>query len=253
METHAIVRRPGRNFSRGITTANLGAPNYQKSLRQHRAYCKVLERCGLKLMVLDPDLLHPDAPFVEDTAIIAGKLAMITRLGDVRRRGEEERISGILAGTFGIRTIQPPGSIDGGDVLKINNHFYVGISQRTNESGAKQLSSFLLEEGFTSSFVPVVNSLHLKTGATYIGNNTIIATQEFARMEEFGKFRIVVVNPDDSYAANCLLVNGNLLIPANFPNAKERIQEISKIDIIEVQMSEFQKMNGGLTCLSIIF
>lgn len=252
--THAIVRKPGPNFSDGITTQNLGAPDFQKTLGQHATYCEILEQYGLKLTVLDSETSYPDAPFVEDTVVVAGKIAVITRLGDQRRQGEEKKIFEILTKFFDIKTIKSPGTIDGGDVLKIDDHFYIGISQRTNEVGAKQLAGFLQEAGFTSSFVPVADILHLKTGITYIGNNTVVAIQEFAAMKEFQKFHIITVDQDESCSANCLLINGNLLIPAGFPKTEMKIREHGHMsNIVQVEISEFQKMDGGLTCLSILF
>lgn len=252
--THAIVRKPGQNFLNGITAANLGMPDYKKALKQHTTYCDVLKQRGLKLTILDSDSLHPDAPFVEDTVVIAGKSAVITRLGNKRRWGEEKRIRDELINFFNIEIIEYPGSVDGGDVLKIDNHYYIGISERTNEVGARQLANLLTQEGFTSSFIPVVNILHLKTGITFIGNNMLVAIQQFADNKEFAKFNKIIVDQDESYAANCLLVNENLFIPAGFPKTKAKIQELSRArNLIEVEMSEFEKMDGGLTCLSILF
>ena len=252
--THVIVRKPGPNFLEGITTQNLGVPNFLKALEQHAAYREILKQCGLKLTVLDSETLYPDAPFVEDAVVVAGEIAVITRLGDQRRQGEEKKISEILADLFDIKIIQSPGLVDGGDVLKMGNHFYIGISRRTNEAGAKQLAGFLREEGFTSSSIPVVNILHLKTGITHIGNNTVVAVEELAARKTFHNFHIIVVDQDENYSANCLLIKGTLLIPAGFPKTKTKIRERGHIsNIIEVEMSEFQKMDGGLTCLSVIF
>jgi len=250
--TRALVRKPGQNFSAGITTAKLGKPDYQQSLEQHNRYCAALKQCGLKLIILNSDSAHPDAPFVEDAAVVAGESAIITHLGDGRRQGEGKRVAEELSNFFHFKTIQPPGTVDGGDVLKIGTHYYIGLSKRTNKIGATQLSDFLSSEGFTTSFIPVKGVLHLKTGITYIGNNTVVAIKQLASRDEFKKFKVITVDEDESYAANCLLINGRLLIPRGFPKLKSKLQKLG-YKLTEVAMSEFEKMDGGLTCLSILF
>ena len=254
MFTKAIIRKPGLNFSMGITTSTLGKPDYQKALRQHTAYRKALMNCGLKLTVLEPDLRYPDAPFVEDTVVIAGKTAIITCLGDIRRRGEEKKIENELRNFFTIKKIRFPGTVDGGDVLKIENHYYIGLSQRTNRDGASQLAGFLSQAGFSSSFIEVKDILHLKSGINYIGNNTILALKGLEILDEFKNYKIIEVEENESYAANCLLINGNLLVPSGFPETKKKIAELPfGYRLIELEMTEFEKMDGGLTCLSILF
>lgn len=254
MFTKAIVRKPGLNFYEGITTSALGKPDYREAVRQHTAYGKALKSCGLKLTVLEPSPRYPDAPFVEDTVVIAGKTAIITCLGDIRRRGEEKKIELELANHFTIKKIQFPGTVDGGDVLKIENHYYIGLSQRTNGDGAVQLAGFLSQAGFSSSFVEVKNILHLKSGINYIGNNTILALKGLEFLDEFKKYQIIEVKESESYSANCLLINGNLLIPSGFPETRKKIAELPYgYRLIELEMSEFEKMDGGLTCLSVLF
>ncbi len=252
MFKYAIVRKPGKNFSEGLTKANLGKPDFKKALEQHDNYCEVLEKCGVKLKVLEADPRFPDCPFVEDTAIVTEEFAIITNLGAKSRRGEEEKIRETLREFRTIELIKSPGIVEGGDILRINNHFYIGLSKRTNEEGAEQLSKILAKYGFTSSSVLVKNVLHLKTSVTFIGNNNIVATDEFANRDEFKKFNIIEVDKKESDFANCLLVNDFLLIPEGFSKSKEKIQALG-YKILEIEISEFQKMGGGLTCLSILF
>ena len=250
MYTHAIVRRPGTNFAEGITTVNLGKPEYKKALRQHKLYLETLEKCGLKVIVLESDLCYPDGCFVEDTTIITEHSAIITRSGDSTRRGEEKQVAEIISKYKKISYIESPGTVDGGDILKIDNHFYIGLSKRTNQAGAKQLATVLSKEGYTSSTIPVRGVLHLKTGVTYIGNNNLVAIKEFS--EKFKSFNIIKVVEDENYSANCLSVDNFLLIPAGFPKTKQKISELGH-NIIEIEISEFRKMDGGLTCLSLLF
>ena len=249
MFTRAIVRKPGNNFADGITTTKLGNPNYELALNQHDQYCEALKKCGLKLTILESDIKYPDGCFVEDVAIITEKCAIISRLGNSARQGEEEKIKEVLSRKMKIENIKSPGTVDGGDILRIKNHFYIGLSKRTNQRGANQLKSILLNYGYTASTVPVKNILHLKTGITYIGRDNIVSIQDFS--DRFKEFNVIQTDKDESYSANCLFVNDFLLIPKGFPKMRQKILDL-RYKIIEVEMSEFRKMDGGLTCLSLL-
>ena len=252
MFQYALVRKPGENFHRGITSSNLGTPDYKKALRQHDGYCQALRKCGLQLIVLGADVRYPDGPFVEDTAIITEECAIMANLGAASRQGEEEKIREILSEFRTIESIKPPGTVEGGDILSVDNHSYIGLSQRTNQAGARQLSAMLSKYGFTSSTIPLKSVLHLKSGVNYIGHNNMVAIDEFAQRDEFKRFNIIRVDEEESYAANCLLVNDFLLLPKGFPKISEKIQA-SGYKILAIEMSEFQKMDGGLTCLSLLW
>lgn len=248
---YAITRKPGENFSKGLTT-NLGRPDYKLALEQHAHYCQVLRDCGLQINILENDPQYPDCPFVEDIALITEQCAVITNPGDPSRRGEAKSIRDILVNFRALEFIQEPGTVEGGDILRIDNHFYIGISKRTNKKGALQLSAILSNYGYTSSTIPVTSVLHLKTSVTYIGNNTIVATDEFIKKDEFRNLRKIRVDDSESYSANCLMVNGYLLMPQGFPKTKDKVQRLGFV-IKELEMSEFRKMDGGITCLSLLY
>jgi dimethylargininase len=249
MYSKAIVRKPGRNFAAGITTADLGKPDIEKALEQHGAYCNTLINCGLELIILEADENYPDGCFVEDTAVITREVAVITRPGAASRRGEEVEIAKILSGFRNLETIKSPGTLDGGDILRADNHFFIGISARTNREGAGQLSEILTGHGYTTSEVEVKDGLHLKSGLAYPGKGKYIAWRMFSEIP--GISDTIILDEDESYSANCLSVNGYLLIPKGFPVAKKKISELD-FNIIEMEMSEFRKMDGGLTCLSLL-
>jgi dimethylargininase len=251
MFTKAIVREPGANFGDGITTSSLGTPDYEKALRQHAAYCDALTGCGLELIKLEPDPNFPDCPFVEDTAVVTGEVAVIARPGDPRRRGEEAEIAGLLAGYWPIEQIKSPGTLDGGDVLEADGRFFVGLGGRTDESGARQLQAILEPHGLSVSIVKAGSMLHLKSGVNYAGGSLAV-TGELAGADAFEDYERVIIPEEESYAANCLFVNGRLLIAAGFPQTKRLLTGLGH-EIIELDMSEFMKMDGGLTCLSIRF
>ncbi len=250
MFTKAIVRKPGINFADGITSADEGRPDFLKALEQHASYCDALRQCGLKIFVLEADERFPDGCFVEDTAVVAEQMAVITKPGDPSRAGEEKSIAEILGRFRKLEWIEAPGNLEGGDIMQVNNHFYIGVSKRTNSDGARQLATILSNYGYTSSNVPVETVLHLKTGVTYLGNNNFIAVDEFSTA--FAASNVIELSPDEYYHANCLLINGHLLVPKGYPNARREIEGL-EYQIIEVEMSEYRKMDGGLTCLSLLF
>ena len=250
MYTKAIVRRPGRNFAEGITSANLGKPDFEKALDQHSAYCDALKECGLELIVLEADERYPDGCFVEDTAIVTSEVAIISRPGAASRMGEEAEISGILSEFRKIETIKHPGTLDGGDVLRAGNHFFIGISGRTNRDGARQLSAILSKYNYTASETEVGQGLHLKSGIAYLGKGNFISAEGFSKIA--GSSSIIIIDQDESYSANCLQANDFLMIPGGFPKSKKKIVEFG-YNIIELEMSEFRKMDGGVTCLSLLF
>ena len=250
--TRAIVRIPGENFSQGITTSDLGKPNYSLALEQHHTYCESLKECGLELIVLEPDLDFPDSTFVEDTAIVTEKCAVITRPGDKRRRGEEGKIKKELSRHRKIEAILEPGTVDGGDILRVKEHFYIGLSARTNSAGGNQLKGILRKYGYSSSMVQIDNMLHLKSGVNFLDQNNLVIWEELKHLPEFKEFDIISVISSEKYAANCMLINNRVLIPSGFPDIKEKL-EARKYQVLEQDVSEFEKMDGGLTCLSIRF
>jgi dimethylargininase len=249
MYSKAIVRRPGRNFTEGITTSNLGKPDYKKALEQHSAYCNALEKCGVELIVLEADERYPDGCFVEDTAVVNSKVAIITHPGAATRLGEEVEIARVLSGYRKLETIEFPGTLEGGDILRSENHYYIGLSGRTNKEGADQLAAILLKYGFTSSEITVEAGLHLKSDIAYLGKGNFISTPVFAKMVH--PANTIFLDQDEGYSANCLPVNDFLLIPGGFSKSKMKIKDLG-FNIIELEMSEFRKMDGGLTCLSLL-
>jgi len=250
--TFAITRRPAKNFAQGLTSSNLGRPSYELVLKQHASYVDTLKTIGLNVIELDPQPDYPDAHFVEDTAVVIPEVAIITRPGAVSRRGEAESIAEILRQYRKIEQIQAPGTLDGGDVLMIDNHFFIGISERTNPEGARQLSRILENYGKTWTTMRVGAGLHFKSSVNYVGKNSILVTGDFADHEAFNGYDLIIVNKTEQYCANTLWINDHLLIPAGFPNTRKKLKHLRQ-PLIELDVSEMQKMDGGLTCLSLRF
>ena len=252
MYTHAITRKPVKNFGDGITTANLSSPSYDLIVEQHKVYIAALRSLGMEVIVLDAHPDYPDAYFVEDTAVVTPQVAVITNPGADARKGEVDSIEPVLSRYRKIARIRAPGTLDGGDVLIAAEHCFIGISDRTNPEGAEQLGHILEQSGYKWTPIPVTGSLHLKSGVNYVGKNTLLLSREFAARGEFNKFTKIVIDSDEEAAANTLWVNDTLLMPEGFPKTKEGL-EILGLPIIELDVSEAQKMDGGLTCMSIRF
>jgi dimethylargininase len=189
---------------------------------------------------------------VEDTAVVISEVAVITRPGAVSRRGEEESIAEVLRQYREIEHIQAPGTLDGGDVLMIGNHFFIGISERTNPEGAKQLGGILEKYGKTWTTLQVGAGLHFKSSVNYVGQNSILVTQDFTSHEALNQYDKIIVDKQAQYSANTLWINDHLLVPRGFPDTKTKLKSLA-LPIIELDVTEMQKMDGGLTCLSIRF
>lgn len=252
MYTHAIIRKPCEDFVKGITTSDLAKADYNLMLAQHRIYIDTLKSLGLKVIELEALNDFPDAHFVEDTAVIVPEVAVITRLGADSRKGEEVTIEHELVEHKRIDRIKEPGTLDGGDVLLVDKKIFIGLSDRTNPSGANQLSEILYKYGYESETIKVEEGLHLKSDVNYIGENTVLLTEKYFNNPAFKNYKKICVDKDELYAANSLLVNEKLIVPMGFPKTKQKLQQAG-FDIIEIDMSESQKIDGGLTCLSLRF
>jgi dimethylargininase len=269
MFTRAIARPPASNFSEGLTTVNLGGPDYGRALEQHEAYCAALEQCGLKLTKLAPDPNYPDSTFVEDVAVLIGALpnsratvpasdssAILARPGAPSRAGEVESMRGVLADFFpSLHRIESPGTLDGGDVCEAGDHFFIGISERTNEDGAQQLAQLLGSFNYTSSFVDIRNVegvLHLKSGLAYLGDRRLAVIGALAQRAEFHEYDLISVHTDEEYAANCVKVNNRVLLARGYPKFERKLKDLGYQTAL-LDLTEFQKMDGGLSCLSLRF
>jgi len=228
-------------------------------------YCAALDRCGLTLTHLEADERYPDSTFVEDTAVIVtahplsqapSSCAIITQPGAVTRAGEVAAMTKVLSQFFpGLHAIEPPGTVDGGDICEAENHFYIGISARTNWAGAQQLERLLALYGRTSTFIDIQGMkgiLHLKSGVSYLGDMRMAVIDALSEHEDFQYYDLIRVDRDEEYAANCVRVNNRILIAAGYPRFEKSLQELG-YETIALEMSEFQKMDGGLSCLSLRF
>jgi dimethylargininase len=248
----AICRTPGPDFASGLTTSSLGAPSLPLMLAQHAAYVACLEELGLQVQVLAPLPGYPDAHFVEDSALVLPEVAVVTRPGAAARRGEEEAMAPVLAAHRKLVRIEDPGTLDGGDVLVLDRTVLVGISERTNESGAGQLARLLAPHGYEVVPVPVAAGLHFKSSVNTLGGGRILVTEGFADRPELARWERIRVPAGEEYASNTLWVNGTLVTPSGYPRTLARLFALG-LPVVELDTSEARKMDGGLTCMSLRF
>ncbi len=254
MFTRAIVRLPCKNIDKGLSAANLGAPDYERARIQHAQYVKALEDCGLEVHRMSADEDYPDSVFIEDVALLTPKGAVITRPGATSRRGETEGIRDVLREFYDETVeIQSPGTLEAGDVMMAGDRFFIGVSGRTNSEGAEQLQAILYEFGYSTTLVDLENLLHLKTGVSYLEDNTMLVAPELMKTELFDDYRIIAVPLEERYAANCIWVNGTIIVPEGYPVTLNKLEEAGFDRIVTVDTSEFRKLDGGLSCLSLRF
>jgi dimethylargininase len=255
--TKAIVRLPGGNFSQGLTmSGSPSGPDFHLALAQHAAYCRALEACGLDVIAMPADDNYPDGTFVEDTFVIAERVAIATRPGARTRMGEVESVAAVLRGfRAALERIEAPGTLDGGDICQVDNHFLIGLSARTNDAGAAQLAAILARHQYTSSTLDIrrhPSLLHLKSGIAYLGEQRFLVAAGFPPIDRLAHGDVIEVAPGEMYAANAVRVNDEVLIASGFPKLASSLDKL-RYRVCSLDMSEFAKMDGGLSCLSLRF
>jgi len=256
MFKNVIVRKPGKSISEGITSnGELGKPNYELALEQHKVYVEALKKCGVKVEVLEALDKFPDSCFVEDVAVLTKKCAIITNPGADTRNEEIKYIVETIKKFYSedkIEYIKSPGTLEGGDVMMVNDHFYVGESARTNIQGINQFINILEKYNLTGSKIELEEVLHLKTGVNYIENNTMLVSGEFINKEEFKDYKKIIIPNEEGYAANCIYLNGIVIVPKGYEKVEKLIKSAG-YKVLVVDTSEFKKIDGGLSCLSLRF
>jgi dimethylargininase len=219
---------------------------------QHRAYEDVLRSVGCDVRRLQPRPEMPDAVFVEDAAVVFDELAVVTRPGAPSRRDEVESVAETLASYRALRTIEPPGTLDGGDVLVIGRSVFVGRSTRTNEEGVRQLAHAVAPHGYAVRSVTVTSCLHLKSAVTRVASDTVLLNGDWVDAQAFAAFDRIEVDADEPWAANALEIGGAVVYAADFPRTRDRLLRRG-LDVREVDVTELAKAEGGVTCCSLVF
>lgn len=219
---------------------------------QHRAYQRTLAALGCRVLTLEAEPSMPDAVFVEDVAIVLDEVAVMTRPGAASRRGEGATVAELLARYRPLRHLEAPGTLDGGDVLRVGRTLYVGESSRSNADGMRQLQELVDDFGYRVQPVPIRGCLHLKSAVTAPDDDTLLLQPEWIDAASFPGFRIIEVDPGEAHAANVLLIGDGVVMPECFPRTAQRLREAG-IDVTTVDVSELQKAEGATTCCSLVF
>jgi dimethylargininase len=250
VEKRALVRRPGPRLDEGLLTHLERVPvDAEKARRQWFAYVAALQAEGWELFEVDPADDCPDAVFVEDTAVVYGDLAVITRPGADQRKPETDGTEKALSGLgYRIARIEEPGTLDGGDVLKHGGTVWVGLGGRTNQAGLDQLSAHLTPLGATVRGVPVTKVLHLKSAVTALPDGTVIGYDPL--VDDPTAFPVYLSVPEEPGAHVVLLDGHTVLMSTSAPRTQE-ILESHGLRVVAVDISEYEKLEGCVTCLSI--
>ena len=220
--------------------------------QQHHAYEELLDKLGARIISLPAEPELPDSMFVEDPAIVLDELAVIFPLGTETRRREAASLAQAISQFRKLERISLPGTVEGGDVLRIGRRLFVGLTRRSNAEGIRQLAAILAPHNYEVISVPVTGCLHLKSAVTHLGRNTLLANRARFDTTPFSSFDWIDVDPAEPHAANALALGGTIVFPTSFPRTRARI-EARGFSVTSLDISELQKAESGLTCSSLLF
>jgi len=245
----ALVRKPSPAFVRALS----GHPqrhriDYQLACEQHLKYVEALQQAGADVVALDPLDDFPDSPFVEDTAVILDREALFCRMKEESRQGESASVAEVIKNYRAVKNLKPPATLDGGDVLMTGDAVFVGQSSRTNKEAVPALAAVC---GKPCLPVTVKRGLHLKSAVSYLGGNLLVIDPASVDISPCKNFNWIEVKENERYAANCLRLGKFVLMPTGFQKVADRIRRHG-FEVIELEMSEFEKADGAITCLSLI-
>lgn len=222
-----------------------------RAREQHLAYRRALETLGCRVLSLPSLPGQPDAVFIEDTALVLDELAISTRPGALSRRAELASVAEVLRAYRPMAGISSPGTLEGGDILRIGKRIFVGLSARSNAEGIRQLQALVADFGYQVQAVPIHGCLHLKSAVTQVDRDTVLLQPEWIDAATFDDFRIIEIDQREPHAANALLAGAGVVYPDCFPLTLERLRRIS-VEVVTVDVSELQKAEGAVTCCSLL-
>lgn len=248
----ALVRGVARTFAEAVTGDPPIPPlSADLAVEQHAAYVEALASGGYSIRWIEADDAHPDCVFIEDTAVVVGEHALMTRTGHPSRRGEGAAVESVLRDFARIHTARAPATIDGGDVLVVGRRVLVGLSTRTNRAGALALRAIAEPQGWSVALVPVGIVLHLKSGLSALDDETVLWHRRACERDELAGLRVVEVPGTDPEAANVVrLADGRILVGSHHPTTAELVEDLG-FGVVSIDVSEIARADGGLTCMSI--
>jgi dimethylargininase len=220
--------------------------------RQHRAYQDALRAAGTQVVELPALDQLPDATFVEDTTIVLDEIAIIAPMGALSRRAESAAMANVLSAYRPLHRLTPPATLDGGDVLRLGRTLWIGLTPRTNAEAVDQVGRLLAPHGYRVVPVPVTRCLHLKSGVTRLDDNTALVNPEWVDPAILGSVQVVPVDEAEPWGANALRVAETVIVPASEPRTRRRVKDRG-FRTVAVDVSELQKAEAGVTCLSVVF
>ena len=252
--TRALVRPFPATYAPAYRTRSIEIVP-ERAAQQHHAYARALEQAGLRVETLPTDEAFYDCVFVEDTAVVWRQAVLIGAMGTRDRQGEQRAVTEWLARTHTVIELPRGALLEGGDVMHTDEVTYVGLSARTNAAGAEALRDFMARVGRPVVVIPVTNALHLKTVATYLGNETVIAADGID-LDRFKGLTVVKTAPGEAGAANCLRLANTLVVPSGYPVSERALKVFAyahhlRVEVLDI--SEFEKGGGSLTCLSLLW
>ena len=250
--TLALTHRPSSQLEEGQRThVARTAIDFPRALQQHEAYCQMLRDSGADVRVLDVNHTQPDSVFIEDTAIVLDEVAVLASMGTDARRAEPAALEAELRRHREVRRIDLPASIEGGDVLRVGRTLLVGLSSRTNPAGVKALEEIARHHGYGVMPVPVRGCLHLKTACTALPDDSLLVNPAWIEMTALRGFELRPVPAAEPWAANVMLVGASVCLAAAHPQTAGLIRARG-FEVRTVDISEFAKAEGGVTCLSLL-
>jgi dimethylargininase len=226
--------------------------NLEIAQQQHHAYEKILIQLGARVISLPAEPTLPDSIFVEDPALVLEELAIVFPLGTETRRREAATIAAALRPFRNLAHVQLPGTIEGGDILRVGRKLYVGLTARSNAEGISQLAGIVAPYGYEVTAIPVTGCLHLKSAVTALDEHTLLANRAWFESSLMKDYVWVEVDPAEPHAGNALAVSGTVVFPASFPRTRARI-EARGFKVMPIDICELQKAESGLTCSSLLF
>jgi dimethylargininase len=247
-----VTREPSPRLAEAERTYREPEPvDVELARRQHRDFEEALRGLGMRVVEAPAAPASPDGAFVEDVAVVLEEVAVLARPGLPGRRREVGPVGRMLAEMKPVRRIEAPATLEGGDVLRVDRDVWVGVSPRTNARGAAQLQSLLAEFGYSVHTVPVRGAVHLKTACTHVGRKTVLCNPEWVDTGSLEALWKIRVDDDEPWAANTLLAGETVVMPEGFPRTADRLRESGR-PVVEVDVSEFQKAEGGVSCLALV-
>lgn len=220
--------------------------------RQHEHYAQTLRDLGYKIHMIDADDRLPDSAFIEDTALVLDEIAVIANPGASSRKGETKAVSEALSIYRDLEFIGESGTLDGGDVLRVDRTLYVGKSGRSSAVGISNLRDIVGPHGYSVVGVPVTGCLHLKSAATLVSADTLLINPSWVDPDAFGDLRTVTVDRAEPYGANTLLLDGGLLYSTSYPATRRKLEELG-LETVAIDLSELAKAEGNISCCCIPF